>query len=157
MIEGVDRLPVLTPSQPAPVQSLRMAQLDIDLIRHALTTARKHGFAEVELSIGENSFAATLAPAPPAPTPAPQADVLHQIEPKDELIEVRSTLVGYYRPSRNPLQVGAMVKEGDVVAIIGALGIANDIESPVSGEVVEVLVQQNQPVEYGQVLARILP
>ena len=134
-----------------------MAQLDIDLIRHALTTARKHGFTEVELAIGENTFAATLAPAPPEPPPLATPDVLHQIEPKDELIDVRSTLVGYYRAAKTPLQVGAVVKEGDVVAIIGALGIANDIESPASGEVIEVLVEQNQPVEYGQVLARILP
>ncbi|MEZ0325864.1 MAG: acetyl-CoA carboxylase biotin carboxyl carrier protein subunit [Fimbriimonas sp.] len=135
-----------------------MAQLDIDLIRHALTTARKHGFAEVELAVGEDSFAAKLAPAPPeAPAPIAPPDVLHQVEPQDELIEIRSTLVGYYRAAKTPLQVGTIVNEGDVVAVIGALGIANDIESPVSGEVVEVLVEQNQPVEYGQVLARILP
>ncbi len=134
-----------------------MAQLDMDLIRHALITARKHGFAEVELAVGENSFAASLAPALLEPTVESASEDFHKEEPKEGLIDIRALLVGYYRPAKTPLKVGAMVQEGEVVAIIGALGIANDVEAPASGEVVEVLIEQNQPVEYGQVLARILP
>ena len=140
-----------------PVQSLRMAQLDTDLIRHALTTAREHGFAEVELTLGSDSFIAKLAPTPPS-IPAPVAfESAEPEEPNDELVDIKATLVGYYRPARISLQVGVTVNAGDVVAIIGALGIANDIEAPVSGEVVEVFIEQNQPVQYGQVLARIKP
>ena len=44
---------------------------------------------------------------------------------------------------------------GDIVAVISQLGIANDVESRVSGEIVEVLIEENQPVMFGQVLARI--
>jgi acetyl-CoA carboxylase biotin carboxyl carrier protein len=132
-----------------------MAQLDIDLIRHALTVAQKNGFAEVELEIGDDSFSAKLAALPrkaPAPEPAVPSE---PAETGEKLGAIKSTLVGFYREAKVPMQVGARVEKGDVVAIIGALGIANDIESPISGEVVEVLVVPNQPVEFGQVLARI--
>jgi biotin carboxyl carrier protein len=134
-----------------------MAQLDFDLIRHALTTARENGFAEVELCVGDDSFAAKLAPAPPSRKPPTPVEENATVEATNGLVDVKATLVGYYRPAKTPIEVGMSVAEGDVVAIIGALGIANDVESPASGEVVEVLVEQNQPVEYGQVLARIKP
>jgi acetyl-CoA carboxylase biotin carboxyl carrier protein len=133
-----------------------MAELDLDLVRHALTVARQNGFAEVELALGPDVFAATLAPAPKghAPITSAAADS-EEPEPSETLIDVRATLVGYYRPAKTPLAPGTEVKQGDVVAVVAALGIANDIESPASGEVVEVLVSDNEPVQYGQVLARI--
>jgi biotin carboxyl carrier protein len=129
-----------------------MATLDPELVRHALSVARQHGFAEVELGIGDDSFAAKLDTMPPKihgkPRPGGAAS-----EP--ELQTIAATLVGYYRPTKPPLQIGQTVKKGDIVAIIAALGIANDVESKVAGEVVEVLVEPNQPVEYGQVLAKV--
>ena len=51
--------------------------------------------------------------------------------------------------------MGRTVKKGEVVAIVAALGIANEIESKVSGDVVEVLVDTNQAVEFGQLLAKV--
>ena len=129
-----------------------MANLDAELVRHALTVARTHGFAEVELGIGEQSFFAKLDSAPQKPkssTPTAQ----QASEPA--LQTITAPLVGYYRESRTPLKVGVIVKKGDVVAIVAALGIANDVESKVAGEVVEVLVETNQPVEYGQALAKV--
>jgi acetyl-CoA carboxylase biotin carboxyl carrier protein len=132
-----------------------MAKLDLELVRHALTVARQHGFAEVELGVGEETFSAKLTPGRPAATKPQAVATGEPEEPKEQLQEVKATLVGYYRPAKTPLEVGITVKKGDVVAVIAALGIANDIESPGEGEVVEVLVEPNQPVQYGQVLARI--
>lgn len=129
-----------------------MDALDPDLIRHALSVARQHGFAEVDLEIGPDSFSAKLDAAPQISRSKKSSDRLSE-EPVLETIA--ATLVGYYRPSRTPLQVGTTVSKGDIVAIIAALGIANDVESKVSGEVVEVLVEPNQPVEYGQALAKV--
>ena len=74
-------------------------------------------------------------------------------EPEYQVIA--STLVGYYQEAKQPLRVGTAVHAGEVVAIVTALGIANDVESKVSGEIVEVLVEPNQPVEYGQALAKV--
>lgn len=131
-----------------------MAKLDLELVRHALTVARQHGFAEVELGIGEEIFSAKLAPGKPAPKPQSETSGETE-EPTEQLAEVKATLVGYYRPAKTPLEIGMTVQQGDVVAVVAALGIANDIESPATGEVVEVLIELNQPVEYGQVIARI--
>ena len=131
-----------------------MSNLDLELVRHALSVARKHGFAEVELGVGEESFSAKLDPAPPK-SKTKKSAAIEAASTESELQNVVATLVGYYREAKQPLQVGATINKGDVVAVISALGIANDVESKVSGEVVEVLVEPNQPVEYGQVLARV--
>ena len=125
--------------------------MDLDLVRHALTAARRHGYAEVELGEGEAAFTARLAKLPkPKPsavsTEAPAANLPS---------EIKATLVGYYRETKEPLKVGRTIHKGDPVATIEALGIVTDVVSKVEGEVIEVLVDPGQAVEYGQVLARV--
>ena len=134
-----------------------MPNLDLDLVRHALTIALAHGFAEVELGIGDDSFTARLEPAAKRKqaTATPGEEAIEV--PKDSEIEVKATLVGYFRHPKNPVEVGSRVAKGEVVAVIAALGIANDIEAPEDGEVTQVLAEQNQPVEFGQVLVKIKP
>ena len=125
--------------------------MDLDLVRHALAAARKHGYAEVELGEGESSFTARLARAP-----KPKASPVVVAEPvEDAPKEIKSTLVGYYRETKEPLVVGRTVKKGDIVGMVEALGIVTDVASKVEGEVVEVLVEPGQAVEYGQALARV--
>ena len=56
-------------------------------------------------------------------------------------------------PDAKPfVQVGDTVKEGDVVCIVEAMKLMNEIDSEVSGKIVEICVENGQPVEYGQVL-----
>ena len=133
-----------------------MSSLDPELIRHTLTIAREQGFAEVELGLGEATFFARLEPSAPSRAAAPA--VGGTAEPLEiPLAVIKAPQVGYYRDAKKPLAVGETVKKGDVVAIIAALGIATEIESTTSGEVVEVLVSADPPVEYGQILARVKP
>jgi acetyl-CoA carboxylase biotin carboxyl carrier protein len=134
-----------------------MPDMDLQLVKHALKVARSSGFTEMELTVGSDSFSARLEPEaavrgvrnddpePPQEAAAP------------ETIDLKATLVGYYRPGKVPLEIGAHISAGEAVATIAALGISNDLESPATGEVVELLVEPNQPVEFGQVLARIKP
>jgi acetyl-CoA carboxylase biotin carboxyl carrier protein len=131
---------------------------DFDAIRHALSVARDRGFAEVTLEDGALEFRAVLGaekakPKTKAASAAAEEDGDSDAGP--QLAEVIAHLVGYYRPASHPLAVGGKVAKGDVVAVIAQLGIANDVESKVDGEVVEVCVEENQPVMFGQVLARI--
>jgi acetyl-CoA carboxylase biotin carboxyl carrier protein len=129
-----------------------MAELDLDIVRHALGVARRHGFAEVEVAVEGGSFSARLDPMPPsAPKPAEAQDV--STEPV--LVDVKSPMVGYARDGKVPLSVGQEIQKGQVVAMIEALGLANDVEAPASGEIVEVLVASGEPVQYGQVIARV--
>jgi oxaloacetate decarboxylase alpha subunit len=65
----------------------------------------------------------------------------------------------YYRsPSPNAppyVEVGSMVKKGQALCIVEAMKLMNEIESEVSGEILEIPVANGQPVEYGEVLFRI--
>lgn len=128
-----------------------MAELDLDLVRHALDVARKSGFAEVDLSVGTSSFSAKLEPLPPKPKSKKKAAA----GPTEPVIhEVKANLVGFLR---SHAELGSVVAPGKSLAVVEALGLANDVESTVAGEVVEVLVEVGEPVQYGQVLLRVKP
>jgi acetyl-CoA carboxylase biotin carboxyl carrier protein len=92
-----------------------------------------------------------VVPSAPAPSPINQ-----------KLVEVQSPMVGtFYRapaPGEAPfVEVGDRVKAGQSVCIIEAMKLMNEIEAEVSGQVMEILVQNGEPVEYGQPLMRINP
>ncbi len=78
------------------------------------------------------------------------------------LVEVASPMVGtFYRapaPGETPfVEVGDRVRQGQTVCIIEAMKLMNEIEAEVSGQVMEILLQNGEPVEYGQPLMRINP
>ena len=82
--------------------------------------------------------------------------------PAANLKEIRSPMVGTFYKAPEPgaepyIKVGNRVTAGQTVCIIEAMKIMNEIESEFSGVVREVLVQNAQPVEYGQVLFRVAP
>ena len=108
----------------------------------------------------------------PMPQPIPQPMNLQPVnlqpEPQQEIQEkpagnlVTSPLVGvfYAAPAEDAdpfIKVGDVVKEGQVVAIVEAMKLMNEIESDFSGTVAEILVKNGQSVEYGQPLFRIVP
>jgi acetyl-CoA carboxylase biotin carboxyl carrier protein len=95
--------------------------------------------------------AAPIATPPPAPTPNDA-----------KLMPIISPMVGtFYRapaPDEPPfVEVGDRIKVNQTVCIIEAMKLMNDIEAEISGQIVEILVQNGEPVEYGQVLMRIDP
>lgn len=134
-----------------------MSELDLDTIRHALKTAREHGLRSIRIDAGESTFRAVLGKGRRAPAPKVSAVIEVSDGPDECLAEVTSNLVGYYREGEIPLHVGSVVRSGDVVGVITALGLANDVECSVEGEVVEVCVEPGQAVEFGQVLAKVKP
>ncbi|MBL4937667.1 acetyl-CoA carboxylase biotin carboxyl carrier protein [Clostridium sp. YIM B02515] len=82
-------------------------------------------------------------------------------EVKKEGTIVTSPIVGTFYASQGPdkesfVKVGSRVKKGDTLCIIEAMKLMNEIDSEVDGEVVEVLVENEQMVEYGQPLFRII-
>ena len=102
--------------------------------------------------------------APPRMTPGEGVPAISDdaASPKETLLEVKSPMVGTYYQSPEPggkayVLPGDRVKSGQIVCIIEAMKIMNEIESEYSGMIREVLVQNAQPVEYGQVLFRIAP
>ena len=98
--------------------------------------------------------AGTTAPAAAAPAKPEQ--------PKSKLLEVKSPMVGTYygapEPGAKPyLSVGERISKGQILCVIEAMKIMNEIESEFDGVVKELLAQNAHPVEYGQVLFRIDP
>jgi len=103
---------------------------------------------------------AAAAPAP-ASTPAPAAVAAPAAAPSN-LSDVKSPMVGTFYGSPEPgakpyVTMGAQIKKGQVLCIIEAMKIMNEIESEVSGRVVEINATDAHPVEYGQVLFRVDP
>lgn len=103
------------------------------------------------------------AAAPPAPAAAPAPAVAAApAAPTAGATDVKSPMVGTFygapEPGAKPyVTVGQQVKQGQVLCIIEAMKIMNEIESEVSGTVVEVCAQDAHPVEFGQVLFRVRP
>lgn len=119
-----------------------------------------------------NVVAAAPAAAPqpvqvqaPAPQTAPQpkaAEAPQAEATPSNLIEVKSPMIGtfYRKPSPdkpNFAEVGDEIKKGQVVCIIEAMKLFNEIESEVSGKVVKILVDDSEPVEYDQPLFLVEP
>ena len=81
---------------------------------------------------------------------------------RTDLIDVTAPMVGtFYRapsPEDSPfVEVGTRVAVGQTVCILEAMKLMNELESEVSGEVIEILVENGTPVEFGQVLMRLKP
>src|SRR3954470_4311254 len=121
------------------------------------------------MQVAAQPMMAPMMAAPAAPTgrttPAdgmPAIEEPPKAEPKSAGIEVKSPMVGTFygapEPGSKPyVSVGSRVAKGQTLCIIEAMKIMNEIESEVSGIVLEVLASDAQPVEYGQALFRIDP
>ena len=110
--------------------------------------------------------AAMPAAPPPAPqvasrdTPIAPVAAPPTVDPKWE--EIKSPMVGtFYRaagPDEAPfVEVGDRIRIGQTVCIIEAMKLMNEIEAEISGQVIEILVENGQPIEYGQPLMRVNP
>lgn len=91
------------------------------------------------------------------PLPAPAAKAEKEAVPAEDLVTVQAPMVGtFYRapaPDAPPyVQVGDVVEVGQVLCIIEAMKLMNEIQTEVAGEIVEILVENGHPVEYGQPL-----
>ena len=101
---------------------------------------------------GMQQHYASQAPAHAAPAAEPVAVIA---EPTGHV--VKSPMVGTFYRSSSPgsaafVEVGANIKEGDTLCIIEAMKLLNEIDSDVSGVVTKILVENGQPVEFGQPL-----
>ena len=112
-------------------------------------------------------FAVHPAPAPvsaPAPVPA-QVDLAANAaapEPEESLHIVKSPIVGTFYESPSPgsppfVKVGDPLEVGQVLCIVEAMKLLNEIECDMAGELVKKLVANGQPIEYGQELFAVRP
>jgi len=106
---------------------------------------------------------APVAPQPVAePMAAPSAPPPPAASSRSDLVEITAPMVAtFYRASApgEPafVELGSRISVGQTVCILEAMKLMNELEAEVSGEVVEILVENGTPVEFGQVLMRVKP
>jgi acetyl-CoA carboxylase biotin carboxyl carrier protein len=156
--------------------------MDFKELKRLMEVMRETGTAELELEWDgaeakpggrlllrrPEAFVAAAPPAAPGPAPmqlAPAAVEPSVAPPAARVMrgsEVTAPIVGTFYASPSPdaapfVKVGDRVKVGQVLCIIEAMKLMNEIEAEVAGTLVEVVVRNEDPVEYGQVLMRIDP
>ncbi len=149
--------------------------MDLRKLKKLIDLVQESGIAELEITEGEERVRiarggavsvtplAVAAPVPAAPasgapasSPAPAPDAAAPA-PGEEGHTVKSPMVGtFYRapsPEAKPfVSAGDTVKEGQTICVIEAMKLMNEIECDVAGVVKAILVENGQPVEYGQAL-----
>jgi acetyl-CoA carboxylase biotin carboxyl carrier protein len=145
--------------------------MDLRKLKTLIDLVAESGIAELEVTEGEDKVRIVKTPgATPGPFAQPlnfgvaapgvsvAAPVAPAIEPEETAGHlVKSPMVGTFYRSSNPgappfIEQGAVVKPGDTLCIIEAMKLLNEIEAEVGGTVTKILVDNGQPVEYGQPL-----
>ncbi|HYG54099.1 MAG TPA: acetyl-CoA carboxylase biotin carboxyl carrier protein [Burkholderiales bacterium] len=148
--------------------------MDLRKLKKLIDLVQESGIAELEITEGEEKVkivrggvvsvtplaAAPAIPPPPAaggPAAAPPAAAVPEAPPVQEGHVVKAPMVGTFYRSPSPdakafVEVGQAVKEGDTICIIEAMKLMNEIEADAAGTVKAILVENGQPVEYGQPL-----
>jgi len=145
--------------------------MDLRKLKTLIDLVSESGIAELEVTEGEDKVrivkshaaasapvtAAAIAAAPAAAPTATPAAPSAAAEPEPTGHAVKSPMVGTFYRSPSPgappfIEQGATVKPGDTLCIIEAMKLLNEIEAEVGGTVRKILVDNGQPVEYGQAL-----
>jgi acetyl-CoA carboxylase biotin carboxyl carrier protein len=155
-------------------RSTLMGSVELSDIRRLIRLVQRTGIGELEVSAGDRSVrisanaqpgAVAIAPAASPERPRQEAGAAAKPEPASpprNTVTIPSPMVGTFysapAPDADPyVEVGHRVDVGTTVCIIEAMKLMNEIESEVSGRIVEVLVENAQPVEYGQALFLVEP
>jgi acetyl-CoA carboxylase biotin carboxyl carrier protein len=144
--------------------------MDLRKLKKLIDLVQESGIAELEITEGEEKVkivkggAVSVTPGP-APLPAPAAPEARAAPPApatepeagQEGHVIKAPMVGTFYRSPSPdakpfVEVGQAVKEGDVVCIIEAMKLMNEIDADAPGVIKAILVENGQPVEYGQPL-----
>ena len=149
--------------------------MDLRKLKKLIDLVQESGIAELEITEGEEkvkivkggtvtmsaapqmAFAPAAAPVSVAAAAPAAAAPTAEPEPGQEGHVVKAPMVGTFYRSPSPdakafVEVGQAVKEGDTICIIEAMKLMNEIEADASGVVKAILVENGQPVEYGQPL-----
>jgi biotin carboxyl carrier protein len=133
-----------------------------ELARQLAALLTELDLTEIEAGIGDLRVRLQRQRPMPAGASAVPAPSVVEVAAASTLVTVEAPMVGtFYRassPTAEPyVHEGDVVKEGQILCIIEAMKLMNEIESKASGRITKVLVENGQPVEYGQPLVLIEP
>lgn len=163
-------------ARPTPSSNEAIAGFELGELRQLIQLVQRTGIGELELSSGGRSVrisataaagamlapAAVVAATPRAAAGPVTAEPMPASEPVSNHKALTSPMVGtFYRspaPDADPfVEVGDIVEVGQTVCVIEAMKLMNEIEAETKGRVVQVLVENAQPVEFGQKLILVEP
>jgi acetyl-CoA carboxylase biotin carboxyl carrier protein len=154
---------------------------DLKRIKELIEIMKENNLVEVEIKHGDDKIflkrcqapsAGTSVPITPqnmtagsnaAQAPATEAEpAVPQAPAEENLVEIKSPLVGTFYSAPSPdsdpcVEVGSEVEPQMVICIIEAMKVMNEIKAETSGTIAEILVENGQAVEYGQVLFKVKP
>ena len=157
---------------------------DLQRIKELIEIMKENDLVEVEIKHGDDKIflkraqaqaAETRAPivgqsilAPPVgpdatQTPAAEAQPsASQPLPEENLVEIKSPIVGTFYAAPSPdsdpyVEVGSQVEPQTVVCMVEAMKVMNEIKAETSGTIADILVENGQAVEYGQVIFKVKP
>jgi acetyl-CoA carboxylase biotin carboxyl carrier protein len=144
--------------------------MDLRKLKKLIDLVQESGIEELEITEGEERVRinsgnkapiSSYTPAPmahvAAPIGQPVAAAVVEAIPADEGFVMKSPMVGTFYRASNPesasfVELGQTVSEGETLCIIEAMKLLNEIESEKSGVIKKILVENGQPIEYGQPL-----
>jgi len=145
--------------------------MDLRKLKKLIDLVQESGIGEIEITEGEEKVRITRQPSPPpfvmagmhpmgmgaAPAMPAAAVAAPAAPPEPKGHELKSPMVGTFYRAPSPgapsfVEIGQSVSKGQTLCIIEAMKLLNEIESDVSGTVKAILVENGQPVEYGQPL-----
>jgi acetyl-CoA carboxylase biotin carboxyl carrier protein len=147
-------------------EETRREPLPLEEVERIVDLVRESGVGEIRVRRGDVEITVKARPEAPVPSQpaaaAPESDEERSPAERDGLHAVRSPLVGtFYRapaPGEEPyVEVGDRVRAGEILCIVEAMKLMNEIAADVSGEVVEVLAENAAGVEYDQPLFYLRP
>jgi acetyl-CoA carboxylase biotin carboxyl carrier protein len=151
---------------------------DVQTIRHLVSLMSRHDLSEIDLRDGQARLRLrrgprrvvvpaaqappVAAPMPPAPAATAPAAREEPARPAKALVEIKSPTPGTFYAKANPdaepfVRVGARVTPTTVVGLIEAMKLYNEITADCTGAIAEIVVENGQAVEWGQVLIRVDP
>jgi acetyl-CoA carboxylase biotin carboxyl carrier protein len=148
------------------LKQYQVAEFDLDRgdlkirLKFAQESASSASLGELARMIQSSAFTGRAAPAS-APAVTPQPAAAKEVE-EEALHVVKSPIVGTFYASPSPgasafVSPGDVVEKGQVICIVEAMKLMNEIESDAAGEIVKCLVSNGQPIEFGQPLFTIRP
>lgn len=144
-------------------------KFDIEYVEKLAKVLAENSLTEISLEDGEQAITlrkevvvapAAVAPVATAAAQPAQAPAAAPAESAKKGKPLTSPMVGTFYSAPSPeakpfVEVGQTISQGDVVCIVEAMKLMNEIESEFSGKIVEICVKDGQPVEFGQVLMYI--
>ena len=140
--------------------------MDMDKLKEFIELAKSSGVSELKYENSDEKYSVSLGgsvvnyAAQPSFSPQAGNEPAVAVKVDSDLIEIRSPFVGTYYKAASPdaapyTKVGDRVSPGQVLCIVEAMKIMNEIESEISGEIVEICMENETYIEFDEVLFRV--